>query len=327
MIHRFRLAWKKLLDPQRQVFLYAAVGGALVMAFALLPGGFDYWGYFHRMATGCYSCTYNPYFLEWFLRPLGVFENWRTGYVVWIAISIALLWWATRRMGGRPFAMLLAPTTLWIFWLGQIDTVAVVGLTLAWWSLRRGPPWVVGIGLLMMATKPQLMGAAILLFVLWAGWRALLIPAGGALLSFALYGLDWPLRWMEYTPQTMFDGDAWFYISTLWLLPGLAGLLLVRGRLERLQYALAATMIGVPYIGVYSFFALMVFPLRWWEIALAYIPFIAIGLTGDQWWLGLMLAQPISVMARLLYESRMQADVPVVEMPPRLVESYEDSAG
>jgi hypothetical protein len=306
-LNRLRLALRSLSSPRWQGIIYAEIGVVLLIAFALLPGGFDYKGYFHRLATGCVSCTYNPYFTEWFVRPLGIFSDWRTGYLVMCALSMIGVFWAAKRLGGNPFVILFAPTFLWILWLGQIDIIAAVGLALAWWSLKTEKRFLVGLGLLMMATKPQLMGFAILALAFWGGWRTLLIPVGAALISFALYGFDWVLRWLTYTPQTMFEGDAWFYIAPIWLLLSVVGVFLI-GRVKRdggerhrqLLYLLAATTAGAPYLGAYSFFVLMLFPLRWWEVVAGYAPFVVMGITGSQWWLGLLLAQPLLMMMRLL---------------------------
>lgn len=314
---RLKRAWVILNSPERQVILYAVVCAALLFIFAVLPGGFDYKGYFYQLARGCVSCTYNPYFTEWFLRPLGIFEDWRLSYLIWIAVTMALMWPTVRVLGGNPFVMLFSPVMLWVFWLGQIDAIAVAGIGLAWWSLHREPknPWLAGLGLLMMATKPQLTGFLILAFVWWAGWKALVIPGIAAAISFALYGLDWPMRWLQYTPQTIFEGDAWFYISVIWLLPTILGVFLAVGRNRQMQYLTAATLAGAPYLGVYSFYVLTVLPMRWWEVAAGYVPFLVIGLTGDRWWLGLLLAQPLLVMTRLLIESR--AAIPAdVELSP-----------
>lgn len=300
---RLRLA---LQNPRWQPVIYAEVGGLILLALALLPGGFDYLHFFHKVAQGCVNCAYNPYYLEWFLRPLGLLP-WRTSYLLLAALTMLAGWWAARRLGGSPFAALASPTFLWILWLGQIDIVPAFGLALAWSSTERQKPVLAGFGLLMLATKPQLGAFAILALAWWNGPKALIVPAVGAAASFLIYGLDWPLRWMGYTPQTVFSGDAWFYIAPTWLLIGLVGAFFVRGRREQLQYIVAATLAGAPFLGAYSFFVLAFFPLRWWEIAAAYLPFTLMGLTGSQWWLGLLLAQPLLVMARLLRENGKKA--------------------
>lgn len=302
-LRRLRLAWIALNQPPRQLILYAVVCAALLLIFASLPGGFDYKGYFDQMARGGYDRTYNPYFTAWFLRPLGLIDGWRPAYLVWLAVTMALIWPTARALGGSPFVMIFSPATLWIFWLGQIDILAVGGLALAWWSLERDRRVLMGLGLLLMATKPQLTGLLILALIWWGGPRALLIPVLAAALSFALYGPDWPLRWLSYTPQTVFAGDAWFYLSPLWLLPTALGVFWVAGRARQMQYLLAATLAGGPYLGAYSFFALAAFPLRWWEVAAGVLPFAVVGLTGQHALLGLLVAQPLLVMARLIAPS------------------------
>lgn len=307
---RLRLALRSLSSPRWQAIVYAEVAIVILIGIALLPGGFDYKGYFHRLTTGCISCTYNPYFTEWFMRPLGVFNSWRTGYLVMCALSMIGAFWAARRLGANPFVALFSLPFLWVLWLGQIDIIAAVGLALAWWSLKQERRVWVGVGLLLMATKPQLMGFAILALALWGGWRTWLIPIAAALLSFLMYGTDWVQRWLTYTPQTVFSGDAWFYIAPLWLLVSVVGVFLIRSRdrttrrHQQLQYLLAATTAGAPYLGAYSFFVLTLFPLKWWEVLVGYAPFLVMGITGDRWWLGLLLAQPLFVIVRLIYRSQ-----------------------
>jgi len=294
-------AWTFLTSKRMQPLIFVEVAALIWLALAVMPGGFDYKGYFHPLAQGCYGCTYNPYFTEWFMRPFGLFP-WRTSYLIFSAASIAVVWWSARRLGGSPFVALASATFLWVLWLGQIDVLPALGLALAWWSLQKERRVLAGLGLLLLATKPQLGGFAILALAWWGGWRTLVIPLAAAAASFLLYGIDWPLRWLAYTPQTTFSGDAWFYIAPIWLLASIVGVFFIRGRREKLHYIVAATLAGAPYLGAYSYFVLLLFPMRRWEIVLGYVPFALMGITGDQWWLGLLLAQPILVMLRLLRE-------------------------
>lgn len=288
-----------LRHPRLPPILYTEIALLVLLAFAALPGGFDYLGYFHRLAQGCVSCTYNPYFTEWFLRPFGLLD-WREGYLIVMAASMAVVYFAARQLGGNPIFALLSPAFLWVMWLGQIDALVALGLGVAWWSLRSKRKVLVGLGLLLLATKPQIGGFAILTLAWWAGPRALIIPAIAAGASFLLYGIDWPQRWLSYSPETVFAGDSWFYVSTPWLLVTLAGVVLVRGQRNQLQYIVAATCIGAPYLGAYSMFVLLLFRLRWWEIVIGYLPFALVVAGMDRWWLGLMLLQPLMIMGRLL---------------------------
>ena len=295
-------AWKYLTSKRMQPILFVEVAALILLGLAVMPGGFDYKGYFHPLAQGCYGCTYNPYFTEWFMRPFGFF-SWHTSYLIFSAVSIAIVWWSSRRLGGSPFVVLTSATFLWVLWLGQIDVLPALGLGLAWWALQKERRVLAGLGLLLLATKPQLGGFVIIALVLWGGWRTLIIPALGAGISFAIYGLDWPLRWISYTPQTTFGGTAWFYIAPTWLLITLVGVFFIKGRRQQLHYIVAATLAGAPFLGAYSFFLLLLFPVRRWEIAVGYLPFALMGITGNQWWLGLLLAQPLLVMFRLLREN------------------------
>jgi hypothetical protein len=320
-LHAFQGVWKYLSNKRMQPVIYVEVATLIILALAIMPdvarGGFDYRSYFYPMAQGCHNCTYNPYFTEWFMRPFGVFDSWRTSYLIFSAVSMATVWWSARHLGGNPFVVLASATFLWILWLGQIDVLPALGLALAWWSLQKERRVLAGLGLLLLATKPQLGGFAILALAAWGGWRTLIIPAIAAGTSLAIYGLDWPVRWLTYTPQTMFAGSAWFYIAPTWLLISILGVFFVRGRREQLHYIVAATLAGAPFLGAYSYFVLLLFPIRRSEILAGYIPFALMGITGNQWWLGLLLLQPLLVMARLLRENY---------QPPTLFQKHQTPA-
>jgi hypothetical protein len=80
--HRLRLAWNAIRSPRWQPVIYAEVGALIVLALAVMPGGFDYLHFFHKVAQGCVKCAYNPYFMEWFLKPLGLLP-WRSHCWSW----------------------------------------------------------------------------------------------------------------------------------------------------------------------------------------------------------------------------------------------------
>jgi len=99
----------------------------------------------------------------------------------------------------------LCPYSLTAVFAGTLDAWSLLGIYLGYRALRESRPWSLGAALVLAATRPQdalLTGPALLLGA--RGWsrghwlRVALLPAATLLLSLAVFGLDWPLRWIEH---------------------------------------------------------------------------------------------------------------------------------
>jgi hypothetical protein len=93
--------------------------------------------------------------------------------------------------------------------LGQDSAFVLLGLCGAFVALKRGNDGWAGLALLLVALKPQLLPAILLLMLLQRHWRALAIFVGlfAALCVAAMgvLGADWPL---QYT-QMLLNGETW----------------------------------------------------------------------------------------------------------------------
>ena len=100
---------------------------------------------------------------------------------------------------------LVNPYTIWVLVIGQWDFVLLGAAALGWWAVNRKRPWLAGLALVGMSTKPTHMLLPLLL-LLWglrttrpADWlKVAALPTAALLWSFVIAGVDWPLRWLDY---------------------------------------------------------------------------------------------------------------------------------
>jgi len=296
---------------------YISVCFGLLVGLATTPySGFDYNATFDAVARGCETCAYYPYHFSWFLRPLGIFADWKTAYIVWMGVCFVLLWFITKAFKGNPLIPLLAGTSIWNWWLGQVDVIPLAGVLLAWIGTHRKQPLLVSLAFVILSAKPQVGLLPMLLFLWWNRdyWLQLFIfPVVAALISFAAYGLDWPLRWLRYTPDNQFATPGAHYVSNPALLLFLPGVALMRTRLRKLQYIMTVVCCAVPFVGAYSYFLFLVFEVRWWEVLAGYIGLAAAIAVNSPRGLVIVIAQPVLILVRLLYtEWRARSIAPVV---------------
>jgi hypothetical protein len=166
---------------------------------------------------------------------------------------------------------LLSFPTLATLWLGQVDAFVVGGLALA---LLSPNPWLRGLGLSIAAIKPQITGLAIVVLLMHEQPRNLLkifaAPLGVGLLSLAIYGWDWPIRWLANAAQVpahayamnVVDPLPYLLIPILWFF---------KGRRRKFQAALFISTMASPYFGLYSYVIPLSFGLPGWGALLSYI--------------------------------------------------------
>jgi hypothetical protein len=281
-----------LMTLKRAVTL--EVVAILCVATWFLPGGQDLQAYYVPFAAGCLSCGFNPYYVSWLLRPL-VWLPSEWVWPLWTLVTCLLLIVTSRQFGAEPLWVLLSFPAIGQIWLGQIDGLLCLGLAL---GLYASNPYVRGIGWLLLSIKPQVTIAA-LGVLCWherQRWRVLSFPALVWLASLFYWGWDWPLNWLR-TSQP--PPHVWRLAS---LYPyGIAAFLslsLWRARLPRVQAALWAMALAMPFFGVYSYIVFLVMFAPWWAVPLSYGWLLAYPWLGNralQWaWilpLGLLLHQ------------------------------------
>jgi hypothetical protein len=230
------------------VAAYGVVAG-MIMVSLVLSGGDDLYRYYQPFEHGCFDCGFIPYFSQWFLWPLLLFDH-PMAWLFWTAISLVGLLLLARTTKVNPFLFLISFPMLGQVWLGQIDVLICTGLVIL---LIARNPYLRGLGVALALIKPQLSGLAILAMLLTENHRDLvkiliapfLVIVGG----FFVYGYTWPLEWLQNI-LTHLPLHAWRLASaSIWkfgilLLPVP---LLFKDRHKRLLASLLVTSVATPF--------------------------------------------------------------------------------
>lgn len=120
------------------------------------------------------------------------------------------VWMLARPISTRALALALTtPSTAVMLILGQWDGLIVGGFALAWFSVMHRRPWLLGLALIVITTKPTnaVFGLLVILYAV-RHWplRTLAITLVAPSLVFAgaflACGGDWPLRYVRYIQST-----------------------------------------------------------------------------------------------------------------------------
>lgn len=183
-----------------------------------LPMGSDWHLFFYKVTmnyilgeTRLYDTggvgVHNPPWVLLVLMPFGLLPE-TTGLLAFRVLGILVFAWSAVSLGSYRGSslMLVAPIVSSIaVWdtlvSGNIDFVALAGIVLAWNGVRKDSPYLLGLGVTVAFTKPQL--AVIPFLVLlpeirrWScglKFKMLTIPSLAVVSSFLLAGIDWPWR-------------------------------------------------------------------------------------------------------------------------------------
>lgn len=253
--------------PLRTAIAIEIIVIATIAAY-LLPGGEDLYTYYLPQAQGCLECGYNPWHTSWILFPIQ-FIPLRILWSVWVFLTLTGITWACSRLKLNPVPVLLAFPTMGLIWLGQIEVVIIIGLTLA---LLSPNPYVRGLGLVLASVKPHVSGIPILILLFYdkQRWKTMLLPAAVAALSFVVWGIDWPLRWFALrnplAPLPVWGRAAFFP----WGAVSFGTVFLVKKVREKITAALLASALTFPWFGVYSYTVFLVFLAPWWAALISY---------------------------------------------------------
>ncbi len=241
MTHRF---FKPELNIRRVVVLLAVLGVSITLLAQFYPLGVDWKETFGQLSLS------NPYQVKSFLNPPFTvlflphrLLPLRWGNAVNLALNVAVLLLAVRRLGGgwiAPLLVFTCPTFFDLARTNNIDWLPLLGLV-------AGAQWG---GALLLVSKPQALGGALLI---WAkrDWRVLLVPSGALLASLVVWGF-WPAR-IGVNPL-----NAPFNFSPFPAgLPYGAYLLWLAWRNDDPYLAAVSTPLFVPYIAPYSFTGVM----------------------------------------------------------------------
>ncbi len=174
--------------------------------------------------------------------------------VVWLLVSLSLLILSLlllRRALPQPpqpfftsFPVLLILSSypvFAIFLLGQISMVALLGLALSYYYLRRGREGLAGLALALVLLKFQLLPALLLVLLFKRRWRMLAsfaAASGGFYLFAAIFiGFGWPLA----------------YLNTLQAQNGWPNIILAKPQLMQSWYGLTFTLFANQTVAMVAF--------------------------------------------------------------------------
>lgn len=254
--------------------------GLAALAFALRQvnhgGGSDAYVYNYALASGCVECTPYFWYMMFFIFPLR-WLDWSILWPIWVFGGVLAIFWAAKQTGTNGLLLLLTISGIGMLWLGQLDVFVLIGIALV---VSSRSPWLRGLGFVLMTAKPYT-GFAVLL-LLWyewkefRDWRVLILPLGIVALSALVWGIDWPLRWLEVT-QRLYAGQraetpVWNLAARFpWGLASLGLLPFLHGKRDQLIGVLAMTALAVPSYGVYGYEAFLVLWMPWWALPLSWV--------------------------------------------------------
>lgn len=210
---------------------------------------------------------WNPPWMVWLLLPLAVWPVW-LGWGAITVVTFLVMAWLTRGYKMR-WLVFASPLIVDLVVNGQVEVIPMLGIALGWMAGDR--PYLLGIALVLMATKPQVC----FLVALWLllqhphRLRAFLVPAGVFTLSLALHRWDWWLRWsggpsvLSLLSQIN-NSTAWRSIG-LWMAPLALVLAIWALRLPRTRRNLGALVVVnvliAPYLSSHSLIQVLTFSL------------------------------------------------------------------
>lgn len=197
---------------------------------------------------------FNPPWLAWLLFPFTLLPP-RIALALFLLLTILVTMWCVHRLGGgllETLLVLCSPAFVRLFIHAQIDGLMLLGFTLLLTAVNVTTK---GIGLVLMAIKPQVLSFGAILY--W--WQLerhdkikILLPLlGVTAVSLLIHGL-WPLevsQILQYVPQNA-NVSVWPYGVPVGVV-----LLIVAVWRRDVYLAGLATFFFTPYLSSHSLFA------------------------------------------------------------------------
>lgn len=268
------------------LLLAAIIAVVFLLMLRFFPLGNDYFYYYrpiaeqwlngdHTLYDGPNQRLFYPPWTLFVILPLGLpslaagSALLNTASLVCLLLALVLL----SRLHPPPrYGLLLALLNLHtfdLFLLGQLDLFVLAGLVLSWWAVVQERPLLVGLGFCLLAIKPvNVILPTLLILIALRRWprhrlaSVFIPPLVMVLLSSALVGFDWPLKYLaNFTdPVSVLAISIWRGAAALGLpewLPAVPALLAVAallrltwrdGLTERtLSLAVATNLTFTPY--------------------------------------------------------------------------------
>ncbi|GAA5527097.1 hypothetical protein [Herpetosiphon gulosus] len=261
------------IDIKRISWIIVIIVAVVLSAMSLYTPRFgeDLYKYYMPFAKGCDNCGFNPYYARWIFAPLMILPDNNWAMPLWSIMVFATMFWLIYRMEITPL-VIISFSMIGQYSLGQVDIFLCLGLYLI---LKSENPWLHGLGICLLAIKPQVTALVIVGLIIGPKfshlWRMLIPPTLMLLLSFLVFGIDWPIRWLSNT-QTLpphvwrlAAGDTWrFALPFIWI-P-----FLFKDRELRVLLSIVMMALASPFFGTYTYIVLILFYPKWWTIVLSY---------------------------------------------------------
>lgn len=269
----------KQVNWQRVSWIIAieAAIGMVIFAFITskgidVGGGMDVIQFYKPFADGCLDCGFIPHFSQILFSPLILAPE---GFIwpYWTIFSLIGMLLIARETKINPLIFLLTFPMIGQYWLGQVDVFLILGALLA---IRSKSPWWRGAGLTLMMIKPQIAFLAVFFLLVREERKQLLkvlaVPVGVLAVSLVVYGVDWPLRWIENATTNIPD-HPWKMASLFFWPWGLILLplpFLFKDRQEGMLVSYMVSSLAMPFFSVYSYVVFLIFESPWWVLPVSY---------------------------------------------------------
>jgi hypothetical protein len=266
-----------------------------IFAPFIASSGYDFYSTFRVAAlTGNYGQnTWNPYPAYWLLLPFSQLPP-QIGFLLWNMLAAVGFIAAIRHLNGRFLPFALSLPCFWLLYVGQFEGVVALGLALG----MMAPPLWAGLGLVLLALKPQI-GLFAILFILLRRWspKLLAVPVIVFLLSLLYWGW-WIPEWLD----SIIGNRATGYAANISLWPySLVLLPLLFFKRASLRLWLVVQSLVVPYFAVYSLAILYTMWLPLWANILTWGLYI-LGIFLPIKMPGFII--PLGLLAHLAYQNR-----------------------
>jgi hypothetical protein len=249
-------------------------------------------------------------------------------FVFTVAVVVLAVRSARRRVA--TLMTLVSFPFLALVWNGQLEGLPLLGICLGAWAVRHHSSWALSAALVLMGTKPQGAGLALLLLLWharswhWRDWaRIAALPALALGFALGLFGLDWVEAiagasggfagdWVNTSWPWRFVGPSIPAIAVGWSV-GIATLgLMLTARRPLSRYSLSvivtANTLASPYVVTHHLILPLAVAWPWlldrrWQPALVVYAMLLSPLlrsTGDQALNWLDFVFPLALMAALL---------------------------